>query len=457
MAKGRDFQTTIKERLSYPAFAVGQGMVYLFVSGYLMLYFTNHIYLDTTAVGYILLFSKIWDAVNDPAFGLLVDRVEFKKYKFKPWLRLSTILIPATTFLLFQIQPGMQDSTKIILAVVFYFIWDMAYTISDVPLYSLVTSMTNNVRERSTLMSYGSVAGVANALVLVVVLVPKIDTWGFGKIATVIAVVAFLGMLPLTITAQERVRAQTKKEEKNSARDILAYLKSNKYLFYFFLYQCISGMLALGSLLNYIFIELLGSLQYLAIFTAIGAVPTLILYLLIPTITAKIDKMAFFRTCVIISAVLGLGMYAVGYSNVVLFGIFAIAKTVIATAAGMLTFTFSMDCVEYGHYKTGIRKEGITFSIQTFANKFVAAISSSLSSFILTYINYDGKAEGFQTAQTLSGLWNAYIWIPIIGICISLPFLFLYQLKSKDVQIMADINAGKISREEGEALLSRRY
>jgi len=150
-------------------------------------------------------------------------------------------------------------------------------------------------------------------------------------------------------------------------------------------------------------------------------------------------------------------MYFVGYQNIVLFGALAITQTVIATASGMLTFTFAMDCVEYGHYKTGIRKEGITFSIQTFSNKFVAAVSSSLAAFVLELIQYNGKAEGLQTARTLSGLWNAYIWIPVIGTCIALPFLFLYKLRSKDVQVMADINTGKLSREEGEAQFTQPY
>ena len=459
MRKNSDYQTSIKERVSYPMFAIGQGIVYLFVSGYLMLYLTNRIYLNPMIVGTILLFSKVWDAVNDPMMGVIVDRTQFRKNKFKPWLRVSTALIPLTTFLMFQIQAETPDKTKIILAVAFYFIWDMAYTMSDVPLYSLLTSMTSNVRERSSLISYGSVAGVANALLLVVVLVPKIEdeAWGFSRIAIVVALLSFAGMLPLTITGKERVREQVQEKEKTSTRDIFVYLKNNKYLFYFFLYQCLSGMLALGSLLNYVIIELLGSIRYLAIFTAIGAVPTIILYLLMPKITSRFDKMLIFRSSVIASALLSLGLYAVGYSNIVLFGIFAITKTVIATSAAMLTFTFAMDCVEYGHYKTGIRKEGITFSVQTFANKFIAAISSSLGSFILAYINYDGRMEGHQAAGTLTGLWNAYVWVPIIGVCVALPFLFLYKLRSSDVQIMADINTGKITREEGEARMSRQY
>ena len=302
MANKHGFQTTWKERLSYPLFGVGQGMVYLFVSGYLMLYFTNHIHLDNLVVAQILLFSKIWDAVNDPLFGLIVDRTQFKKYKFKPWLRISTPLIPIATLLLFQIPSGASPAVKTILAVAFYFLWDLVYTISDVPLYSMVTSMTSNIRERSSLMGYGSIAGIFNALMIGIVFVSQIETWGFGTIAVIIAAISFLGMLPLTVTAKERVRENIKTtEEKNSVRDIFTYLKSNKYLFYFFLFQCVNGAFALGSLLNYVMIELLGSLRYLSIFIAIGAVPTLVLFLLIPRITSRVDKMKFFRTGIIIS------------------------------------------------------------------------------------------------------------------------------------------------------------
>ena len=216
-------------------------------------------------------------------------------------------------------------------------------------------------------------------------------------------------------------------------------------------------MFALGNLFNYVMIEMLGSLSYLAVFVAIGAVPTLAMFLLIPRITSVVDKMKFFRTGVIISAALSVLLYFVGYGNIIVFGAIAIVRTIIATASGMLTFTFAMDCVEYGHYKTGIRKEGITFSVQTFSNKFVAAVSAALAAFVLELIKYNGRMEGFQTAETLSGLWNAYIWVPVIGTCIALPFLFLYNLRSKDVQVMADVNTGKITREEGDALLTRKY
>jgi len=456
MAKNNDFQTTLKERISYPLFSIGQAITYFFITGYLMLYFTNHIYLSNIVVAQILLFSKVWDAVNDPLFGLVVDRVQFKKYKFKPWLRISTPLIPITTLLMFQIPTGVSDSTKAILAVLFYFLWDLVYTISDVPVYSMVTTMTSNIKERSTLISYGSVAGIVNILIIALVFVPMIDSVGFGKIGIIIAVISFLGMLPLTITAKERVRENIEQQEKASIRDLFLYLRTNKYLLFFFLFHCINGMFAIG-LGNYVFIELLGDLKYLTIFVAIGALPTLILFLLIPKITARVDKMKFFRTGVIISAALGVLLYFIGYNNIVLFGALTIIRTVIATGSGMLTFTFAMDCVEYGHYKTGFRKEGITFSIQTFSNKFVSAVSSSFTALVLEFIKYNGKTEGFQTAATLSGLWKASVWIPILGTCIALPFLFLYKLRSKDVQVMADINTGKISREEGEALFSRPY
>lgn len=454
----QSFQTSISERVSYPLFAIGQNIVYMLVSGYLSLFFTNYIFLSNLAVAQILLFSKVWDAINDPLFGLVVDKVHFKKNKFKPWLRFSTLFIPITTLLIFQIPADIPNSTKIILAFVLYFIWDLSYTVSDVPVYSLLTSMTSNVNERSMFISLGSLANIVTVILLAVLLIPQIDTIGFSNIAIIASVISFVCMTPLSITAKERNRVPRETTEKNNLRDTVTYIKTNKYLLIFYCFMCVNGIMAVsGTLLNYVIVEMLGSIKYLAYFVAIGAVPTAILYIAMTKITRKIDRMDIFKFCIITSALLGVVIYFVGYSNIYLFGGLSIVRTIISTVGTMLSFTFAMDCIEYGNYKTGIRKEGITFSVQTFSNKFIAAISSSFALLILELIKYNGVMQNHQTPQTLEGLWWAYCFIPLIGTAIALPLLFMYKLRCKDVQIMADINRNAISRDEGEAQLSRKY
>ena len=144
---------------------------------------------------------------------------------------------------------------------------------------------------------------------------------------------------------------------------------------------------------------------------------------------------------------------------------------------GVLSFTFTPDCAEYGQYTTGTEAKGITFAIQTFAVKLAAAISGSLGMALLGLYGFKTKfaidgvvqevstfedlqainAISLQTPEALDGLWFTYNVVPIIGLAIALGIWCFYKLNDKDVQIMADYNVGKISKEEAEAKLSRKY
>ena len=87
-------QATAREKISYSIYFLGQGLVYTIVSQCLMYYYTDSVLMAPAVVSIILAIGKVWDAVNDTLFGLIVDAVKFKSgHKFLPWLRLSTILI----------------------------------------------------------------------------------------------------------------------------------------------------------------------------------------------------------------------------------------------------------------------------------------------------------------------------------------------------------------------------
>ena len=71
--------------------------------------------------------------------------------------------------------------------------------------------------------------------------------------------------------------------------------------------------------------------------------------------------------------------------------------------------------------------------------------------------SYLADMEKFQSAEALKGLWFTYNVVPIIGLAIAVALWLFYKLNDKDVQIMADYNVGKITREEAESKLSRKY
>jgi len=88
---------TKREKFSYGMYFMGQNVFYGLI-GYMTTYFTD-IGITAALVAVVALITKVWDAINDPIFGMIMDKVHFKKGKFLPWLRISVIAIPVSTIL----------------------------------------------------------------------------------------------------------------------------------------------------------------------------------------------------------------------------------------------------------------------------------------------------------------------------------------------------------------------
>ncbi len=455
MKNKRNFQTTIGERIAFPLYGLGKGVSFTFISGYLMLFYTDKLLLPAFAVSAILLISKAWDAVNDPLFGIIVDRMNPKRGKFKPWLLLGALLVPVTTILVFIISPDIAIGWRIALVVLTYFVWDFAFTLSDVPFYSILSAMTGNVNERTSLLGYSSILGIVTTLIVNVGIVPKLNEIGYRTAGILLGVISLVTMLALPLVAKERNRENIVAEEKYKFKDIWEYIIRNKPMLYYYGFICIFGMfnIPLGS---HVLAHCLGDLGLTGTYT-LYAVPLLILvYLLIPVIAKKVDRLTIFKFFVFVLIAAGLGQYFGGYKSVLIYGIFWVLKSVAALAATMLLFSFGPDFVEYGNYVTGMRKEGITIAVQSFANKFVAATAAALGALVLGFIKYDATAADFSPAL-LDKLFGWASLLPVAGLIVGLPLLFMCRFKSSDIQVMANINNGTVSRAEGEAQLSRSY
>ena len=155
--KHPDYMTTAGERLSYWTYFIGQNVYYNITAAFISTYLAMQgISLGKVAI--VLLVVKVWDAVNDPIFGYIFDKVRFKSgQKSLPWLRIAVLLIPVVTIILFSIPSGMSEGAKLIWFGVAYLLWDTVYTLTDVPAYAMLNTMTANLQERNLLLSVNRV------------------------------------------------------------------------------------------------------------------------------------------------------------------------------------------------------------------------------------------------------------------------------------------------------------
>lgn len=472
------WQTTKTERNSYYTYFFGQNMIYGLLAGFLTTYLM-FVEVDLIKAAAVTLVVKVWDAVNDAFFGVIFDKINFKSgKKYLPWLKIAAILTPLTTVAVFTIPESLGENAKLIWFAVAYVLWDTAYTLCDVPAFGIITSMTSHIEERNTILSLkGTFGGIGSAVptVIVAIFTSKFLDLGFNVVAIVIAIGAIFTMMPVCKYCQER--HQTIDEEQFTVRRMIKYVIHNKYLLVYYIgYIFYSGAQTYNALhiilAYYIYENSLASL----ITGTVAAVPQLIMALLVPKIIRKIDKTKLFRISAIATILTSL-LILPTRSSFLLFTLAVMLRAIPLGIIGVLSFTFTPDCAEYGQYTTGTEAKGITFAIQTFAVKLAAAISGSLGMALLGLYGFKTKfaidgvvqevstfedlqainAISLQTPEALDGLWFTYNVVPIIGLAIALGIWCFYKLNDKDVQIMADYNVGKISKDEAQAQLSRKY
>ena len=465
------YMTTFKERVSYWTYFIGQNIYYnltaVFISTYLV--FQG---IDPVKSGLVLLIVKVWDAINDPIFGFIFDKVKFKRnQKCLPWLRIATALIPVVTIILFAIPTGMGEAAKLVWFGVAYVLWDMVYTLTDVPAYSMLNTMTDNLQERNLLLSVNRVFSGAGVVLYNLVVVLTNAGMSISWAVAIMAVFSAVTMVPLCLNCKERNYNPEDEEESFTLGQMFRYLGKNKYLLtYYGGYMATDALKTSAAVTLFLSFYMFQSELFGVVINLLGMVPGVLAAMLMPTLLKRFDKFKVLFLCNIINILLGFAIYFAGYDNKVLFMVLTCVRAVPMCIVGVLAFMFTPDCAEYGQYKSGISAKGITFAIQTFSVKITGAVSSSLAMILLGLFGWISvEAENFKDLEILAaqgftqpdsairGLWIVYALVPVIGMIISTFFYMAYKLNDKDVQIMAKCNSGEITREEAEAQLSRKY
>ena len=450
-----DWLTSRGERLSYYLFFAGQLIFNTIVMSYVLTLLLNN-GVNEVLAGAIILAPKIWDAVNDTLFGFVIDKVRFKGGRFLPWIKVSAILMPLATIFLFSVPGSLSVTGKCIWIVIGYILWDTSYTISDTPIYALSTSMTNNMDERTTILSLRGVTGAIGGL-LAAVLIPLLygqngANLGWSVTAIIVSVIGLACMLPVGFVAKERFDAE--KEEEASFKELFAALIQNKNLFVIIGVRFIFLLTYTVQVLNPIFCEyVMGNETIASLLALLISVPSIVLSVVLPMLCRRFDKVHMLVVFMVIFAVPSILQYFIGYESLAIFLLITTIRAIGYAGFTALIFMFIPDCIEYGQYTTGQRNAGTSFCLQTFVSKLNSAIISSLTAFIIAAMGFSATNV---TEAGKDGVWFTYTIFTAIGSIIAIPLLLkFYTLRDKDVKEMIACNNGEITKEECEKRLSK--
>ena len=145
-----------KEMTAFCVAGLGQGMIYALMSSYISDYYLNVLQLTPMFVLLLMLLARVWDAINDPLMGMIVDRSNLKSGKMLPFIRWALIPIGIVTLLMY-LSPNLDKTAMMIYSAIVYVAWGMIYTVGDVSFWGLPNVMTPDSEERSSVISVSKI------------------------------------------------------------------------------------------------------------------------------------------------------------------------------------------------------------------------------------------------------------------------------------------------------------
>ena len=389
-----------------------------------------------------MMIALVWDGINDPIMGFLVEKFHFKAGKYKPWILIGAIGNAIAVALMFLVRPGGDGWLFVALMLVFYFLWDLFFTMNDIGYWSMLPSLTNDPDERAKLTTNVTIATTIGAFVMnmMMFLLPTMigAQLAYGSCAVVIAILFLASQAAIYFFCKEKQRDEKQEEvsEKTGLLDLFKIVGRNKQLLVIvivmFLYYIGSGLLT-GIGLNYYYLlyGYNGAASMMAtMMSVVYVLGTLLAQVFYPMMVKKMSKMKIITICffVIMAAYLlffFLGFpvfsenpiatnavptgdaakdlmaqigFAVGGTHflVYLCCFFFFAATGIFYLALLVMF---QDAIDYQEWKFGERKEAIAFAWRPLDVKLGSAVQTGIRNLTFMITGTQVILNGISTAE----------------------------------------------------------
>lgn len=461
----RNSYVSTNSLFAYAAGIAGQNMHYGLISGWLFYFCNNVLKISADAVGYITGISRLWDSINDPLIGALIDRHRFKNgEKLRPYLIYLPAVIGVISLLMFK-DWGLGGNAAVFYVLVCYLIWDVFYSMQDVALWGMLALSSPRSEERARVAQWTAIGvTVGGALAGIIPLAKDIaiNTFGAtdkGFFMGCAFVLGLGGQLISLSAAKVKESVKEDKKEKESIFEAIFVLRHNRTML----------LISLARILEYIklsvpwayFFE--SQVFYKAGGVEIGGGTAQFIYGLLTgapgtfaqfAATKIVDKIGGMKKTLILAQVSAIVLrvisYFVGFKSiwrmlivVLLIGLQSIPAFMVNIAHRSLM----SDSIDYVEYKTGKRTEGITFSMQNFGTKIGEALSLFINGKLLTLVGYNQNLP--MTAQNpvfMKWQWPMFILGPVVGAILYLAVIVF--VKDDDEQRKHVETELKIRRDE---------
>lgn len=409
-----DANTRKRNLVLFPLGSLGRDMVYALVTNFLLTFILFTRSLDArqlAAVTAIMIAARIFDALNDPVMGNIIERTRTRWGKFKPWLVAGILSTSVVVYLVFSTD--LAGWSFVLFFAVFYFCYSIAYTMHDISYWGMIPALGGDIDTRNRLTARATLfAGIGGTLANI--LIPMFTSGrfaiggsakiAFSRIALIVCILAPLFLLFTILGVREDRSDQKKAAPPVSFRKIVGTIRGNDQLIWaalaLLLQQIGNGIVLSGVGATYIYFEFGYSGGLYSIFTTVGMSATAFLMIFYPAISRHISRKRLVRIMSTISVVgyvltlvpgllmpsssLLFVLITVGYllSNFGLYGLYLIFMISI------------MNTVEYNELNTGERDEAIISSLRPFITKLSSAVTVLFATVCYIVFGITGYTNG---------------------------------------------------------------
>lgn len=486
---------TLKEKISFPLSAFGRSGIYTIMTMFYLVFLIDVAKIDAVVASSIILGGRIFDALNDPLMGMIVDKTRSKWGKMRPYLLFSPLPVCISTILLF-IAPFENSAAKIVYAAFTYILWGVCFTIQDVPFWGLTSVITPNEKERTQFISNGRLGSTFGGI-LPALLVPVLRQSSLGLkngylvSAILFGVIGAALSISIFFTSKERIQPSTVTPTfKETVREV----GQNKLLIIVIMAAILGSTMVIANIsadyiANYLIIQGYTDFNVLAetnnvveaykaggfwiprgtilttLTVALGAgmVPAMILF---PVLRKKFDLKQIYIGSSIFGVIAHCVCYFIfmndpGHINIYILWVCLFFMGFPLGIYNVITYAFIADSVDYMQWKTGKRSEGVCFAFQTFLSKITAGIAGVATGWILKIGDYQepiannldvtGKQIlAQQTPETQKWLLIMVTLLPALGFLLTMiPMFFNDYTGKKKQKIQAELEERRLQNIEG--------
>ncbi|MCX7773573.1 MAG: glycoside-pentoside-hexuronide (GPH):cation symporter [Clostridia bacterium] len=443
---------------------IGRDMLYTLVSMNIMFYLTDILQLSNSMLWWltsILLAARIFDAINDPFMGVIVDNTRSRFGKFKPWIAIGAVLSGIFTTLMFT-DFGLRGAPFLILFALTYLMWDLSFTANDISYWSMLPSLSMDQKEREKIGAFARICANIGLFAVVAGIVPATKflgnlfgsmQMGYFSLAIMITIVMWGGQC-ITLFGVKELKGVFRKEEQTSLKDMFSVIFKNDQLLFTAIAMALFmiGYSTTTSFGLYFFKYAYGDVNMYSLFALVLGVSQIVALIVFPIFSKRFNRKTLYTAATVL-VVLGYVIFFISPMNMLFIGTSGVLLFIGQAFIQLLMLMFLADTIEYGQWKLGKRNDSITLSLQPFINKMGAAIASGIvgATVIISGMS-DANSAADMTPQGLLIMKTAMLILPLLFIVAGyLVYRWKYKIDSKMYQqMLQQLEArGDIKLDEG--------